>query len=51
MAILRATKQDGEIITSVINDENIKSEVKYLKNKGYENIHNPETGEIFTDDI
>ena len=46
--ILKSTKKEGQICTSVFPDKELENTIKDLYVKGYRDIHNAETGEKYT---
>lgn len=47
MPVIRAEKRTGEYVTSVMPEVDRMSTVQELREKGYKNIHDAETGEKY----
>lgn len=47
MPIIKAVRKDGQRVTNVIPESYRKKEIEQLKNRGYTNIHDAETGEKY----
>lgn len=49
MSVLKGIKEDGQEVTAVQPDSETEKTVKELQERGYKNIHNAETGEVYQD--